>query len=67
MVVEHTLEQLLQDAYAFCWNNHYKGWEYRVASEGYDAVAKDCDASAKEFIRQLKDRFKEKYENTSDK
>ncbi len=59
MIVQHTLQELLNDAYAFCWNHMYSGWEYRVKGEGHDAVAKDCDAAAKEFVNQLKQHLKE--------
>lgn len=37
----------------------YSGWEYRLKSEGHDAIAKDCDTSAKEFVRQLEEAIRE--------
>lgn len=58
-IIQHSLGDLLSDAYAFCWNQMYSGWEYRLKSEGHDAIAKDCDASAKEFVRQLEEAIRE--------
>lgn len=57
-ILEHSLQGLLEDAYAFCWNHHYSGWKYRLESEGHEAIAKDCDASAKEFVRQLEEAIR---------
>jgi hypothetical protein len=58
MVVQHTLEELRSDVYACIFNNFYEGWKYRVASEGYDAVAKDCDIAAKEMIKQYEEKLR---------
>lgn len=57
-ILEHSLHGLLEDAYAFCYNYHMEGWKYRVEKEGWEPVQKDCDDSAKEFVRQLEEAIR---------
>lgn len=55
-----------QDMHAMASNFFYRGWEYRVASEGYDAVAKDCNDAATRIVTKFEMLVKEHYEkNTS--
>lgn len=59
-VIEHTLQELKSDIYACIFNNFYSGWEYRrELGESYEDIAKDCDASAKEMMRQYEEKLKE--------
>lgn len=60
---------LRQDMHAAVFNYFYDGWKYREPSEGYDAVAKDCNDAATRMVTKFEMLVKEFYEeqNTSDK
>jgi len=59
------LVEVRQDLYAMAFNYNYEGWKYRVESEGYDAVAKDCDKAAIQIVTEFEMLVKEHYENTT--
>lgn len=61
------LQEVRQDLYAMAFNYHYDGWKYREATEGYDAVAKDCNDAAIKIVTEFEMLVKEHYENTVDK
>jgi hypothetical protein len=57
------LIELRQDLHAMAFNYHYEGWKYRVKTEGYDAVAKDCNDAATRIVTEFEMRVKEHYKN----
>ena len=56
-----------QDVHAMAFNYFYDGWKYRVASEGYDAVAKDCTDAATRIVTEFEMLVKEHYEAKNNK
>lgn len=63
-----TVDKLIasrQDMHAMAFNYFYDGWKYRVQSEGYDAVAKDCNDAATRAVTEFEMLVKEHYENTN--
>lgn len=64
---DKTTQELIvarQDMYAMAFNYWYEGWKYRVQSEGYDAVAKDCKDAAIRTVTNFEKLVKEHYEDT---
>lgn len=43
------------DILACAYNNAYSGWSYRVASEGFEAVQKDCNDMAERMVKKYED------------
>lgn len=56
-----------QDMHAMAFNFFYDGWKYREATEGYDAVAKDCNDAATRAVTEFEMLVKEHYETTDNK
>lgn len=56
-----------QDMHAMAFNYFYDGWKYREPTEGYDAVAKDCNDAATRIVTEFEMLVKEHYENTDNK
>jgi len=56
-----------QDMHAMAFNFFYDGWKYREPSEGYDAVAKDCNDAATRIVTEFEMLVKEHYEKNTSK
>lgn len=64
---KNKLVTVRQDLHSMAFNFFYDGWKYREPTEGYEAVARDCNDAATRIVTEFEMLVKEHYENTSNK